>query len=77
MIEALACNTPVVSKSLENMPEDKRSKCGKTPRDESEMTENIIEVLNTLENYKNTREIVEALLTTVQFRKCHEFIMIN
>lgn len=61
MIEALACNTPVVSKSLENMPEDKRIKCGKTPRDENGMTENIIEVLNTLDNYKNTREVVEAL----------------
>jgi len=61
MLEALACNTPVISRSLENMPEEERVLCGKTPGNETEMTEDIIEVLNTLENYRNTREVVEAL----------------
>ena len=61
MIEALSCNTPIVSKSLENIPEDKRVKCGKMSGDETEMTEDIIEVLNTLENYRNTRDVAVAL----------------
>lgn len=61
MLEALACNTPVVSKSLENMPKDKRILCGKTPSNETEMTEDIIEVLNTSENYRNTHEVVKSL----------------
>ncbi len=61
MIEALACNTPVVSKSLVNIPVEKRLQCGKAPGNETEMTEDIIEVLNTPGNYNNTREVVEAL----------------
>lgn len=61
IIESLSCNTPVVSKSLENMHEEKRVICGKTPSNETEMTDSIIEVLNTLENYANTREVVKEL----------------
>jgi glycosyltransferase involved in cell wall biosynthesis len=61
IIESLSCNTPVVSKSLVNMPEEKRNQCGKAPGNETEMTEDIIEVLNTLEKYGNTREVVEGL----------------
>src|SRR4030095_8966871 len=61
IIEALSCNTPVVSRSLINMPEEKRNLCGKAPRNESEMTEDIIELLNCSEKYRNTREVVESL----------------
>jgi glycosyltransferase involved in cell wall biosynthesis len=61
MLESLACNTPVVSKSLENMPEKKRIVCGKTPGNETEMAEDIIEVLNSPENYSNTHEVVKSL----------------
>ena len=61
MIESLACNTPVVSRSLENLPEEKRILCGKAPGNETEMTEDIIEILNNSGNYRNTREVVKAL----------------
>jgi len=61
MIESLACNTPVVSKSLENIPEEFRAECGKTPDNAAEMTESIIEVLNSPEKYRNTREVAESL----------------
>ena len=81
MLEALACNTPVVSKSLENMPEKKRTMCGKIPRNEAEMTEDIIEVLNTLENYRNTRVVVEELYdqSVIQenTRICYEKLIVN
>lgn len=81
MLEALACNTPVVSKSLENIPEEKRIKCGKTPRNEIEMTEDIIEVLNTLGNYQNTREVAEALYDYSMIQKnvriCYDKLLNN
>jgi glycosyltransferase involved in cell wall biosynthesis len=81
MIEALACNTPVVSKSLENMPEEKRILCGKAPGNENEMTEDILEVLNNLENYRNTRETAETLYDHSVIQKnariCYEKLFNN
>jgi glycosyltransferase involved in cell wall biosynthesis len=78
IIEALSCNTPVVSRSLINLPSDKINRCGKAPNDENEMTNNIIEVLNSPEKYSNTREIVEELYdySAVQknSRKCYDML---
>jgi glycosyltransferase involved in cell wall biosynthesis len=81
MLEALACNTPVVSKSLENLPEEKRVLCGKTPGNEGEMTEDIIEVLNSMENYRYTHEVVKSLYDYSVIQKnvriCYDKLMEN
>ncbi|MBN2396651.1 MAG: glycosyltransferase family 4 protein [Candidatus Atribacteria bacterium] len=61
MIEAMACNKPVVCKSLKNMPPKLRAKVGRMPMNENEMVENIFYVLEHKDQYKNGRKIVESL----------------
>jgi glycosyltransferase involved in cell wall biosynthesis len=61
MLEAMAAGTPVVCKSLENIPENIRQFVGKRPSDENEMVQDIIEVINNRENYSDCRKYMEEL----------------
>lgn len=61
MLEAMACGTPVVCKSLENIPVNIRQFVGKMPSDENKMIKDILDVLNTRDNYSDCRQYVEGL----------------
>jgi glycosyltransferase involved in cell wall biosynthesis len=61
MLESMACGTPVVSKSLENIPENIRQFVGKMPSGENEMIKDINNILNTKQNYSDCRKYVEGL----------------
>jgi glycosyltransferase involved in cell wall biosynthesis len=55
-MEALACNTPIVSTNLIHCPEKDREKLGKVQKNEKELTMHLKYILNNLEKYKNCRE---------------------
>ena len=61
MLEAMACGTPVVCKSLENIPENIRQYVGKMPSDENEMIKDILDILNKGENFSGCGRYVEEL----------------
>lgn len=61
MLEAMATGTPVVCKSLENIPESIRKFVGKMPSDENEMIKDILEVIGNKRGYLNCRMYVEDL----------------
>lgn len=61
MLEAMATGTPVVCKSLENIPENVRQFVGKMPANEDEMIKDIIEVINNLQMYSDCRRYIEIL----------------
>ena len=61
MLEAMACGTPVVCKSLENIPEKIRQYVGKLPLDENEMIRDILDVLRNRESYSDCKKYVEGL----------------
>ena len=57
-LESIACNTPVVSKSLQNIPKHIRSKVGRMPLNENEMVKDILYVLDHPEEFKSCRNIL-------------------
>jgi glycosyltransferase involved in cell wall biosynthesis len=61
MLEAMACGTPVVCKSLENIPVNIRQFVGKMPLDENEMVKDILDILTDTNSYSNCGQYVEGL----------------
>ena len=61
MLESMACNTPVVCKSLKNIPGNLRDHFGKMPNNEEEMVNDILHVLNNKDKYINCRNFIGDL----------------
>jgi len=58
-LEALACNVPVVSTILYDFPTDEWKKLGRIPKNERDVMECVIEVLENLKFFKNCREVAQ------------------
>jgi glycosyltransferase involved in cell wall biosynthesis len=76
-LESLACNTPVVSKSLMNYLGDNVHELGEIPSTIEEYKSDIIKVLNHPELYKNMRESVEKYYSWKNISKHRETLLLK
>jgi len=59
IIEALACNLPVVSKQLIHFPKEERGKIGEIPEHKEDFAQCITKILNSPDKYNNCRQIAK------------------
>ena len=58
-VESLACGTPIASNTLEHFPTDEKNYLGEMPKDESDVTNCIIKVIENNGKYDRCREIAK------------------
>lgn len=70
MLESLACSTPVVSNSLNQIADVSLiNQIGRSPNSDDEMLNDILYVLNNTHEYQNCREIVKKFYDYEQIQK--------